>query len=203
MMPIRSLVLQLFDLGAVQFGSFVLKSNITSPFYIDLRLTLSSPKLLIAIADALHHLIKGISSDLLCGVPYTALPFATAISIRHNIPLLLRRKEKKEYGTGKLIEGIYSKGQCCVIVEDVITSGKSILETAEPLQELGLIVKDALVLVDREQGGKSNLQARGIHLHTVLTISMIVGILQEEQFIEPSQADSVIDFVRSHRPSCN
>jgi orotate phosphoribosyltransferase len=130
----HTLIHQLYELGAIQFGTFTLKSGIVSPFYIDLRLTISSPPLLRAIAQALSKATQGISYDLLCGVPYTALPFATALSLQENIPMLLKRKEKKNYGTGKMVEGIFHTNQTCLVIEDIITSGQSILETVDTLQ---------------------------------------------------------------------
>ena len=157
------LIEQLFHLGAIRFGQFTLKSGISSPIYIDLRLTISQPKLLIEIAQELYALAQNLSFDLLCGVPYTALPFATAISVQQNIPMILRRKEKKDYGTKRILEGIFQPGDRCLIVEDVITSGASIAETATSLKEEGLIVTDAVVLVHREQGGEKFLADQGIY----------------------------------------
>lgn len=190
---------KLFELGAVKFGQFTLKSGITSPIYIDLRLTVSNPKLLVMIAEAMHEKVRAARYDLICGVPYTALPFATAISIQHSIPMIMRRKEKKEYGTGKLIEGIFEKGQKCLIVEDVITSGASIMETIAPLAEVGLIVEDAVVLVDREQGGKKFLESKGLKVHAVCTISSIVAELVKEKKISTAVADSVREFIQTHQ----
>jgi len=196
-MHIDTIILQLFEMGAIRFGQFTLKSGISSPIYIDLRLSICNPKLLISIAEALYSRVANISFDLLCGVPYTALPFATAISIQHLIPLILRRKEKKEYGTGKLIEGIFSAGQRCLIIEDVITSGSSILETAQSLIEVGLIVTDAVVLVNREQGGEKNLTERGIQLHSLCTISSIVALLKEKKKIDEKTAKATLDFIHN------
>ncbi len=195
-MGAESIILQLFEIGAFKFGSFTLKSGQQSPIYIDLRLTISKPKLLVEIAEALWEAASNTSFDLLCGVPYTALPFATAMSIAHTMPMVLRRKEKKEYGTGRFIEGIYSHGHRCLIVEDVITSGKSILETVEPLQHEGLLVKEAVVLVDREQGGRKHLAEKGIRLHAVCTITSIVKTLLQKKKIDEQTADETLRFIQ-------
>jgi len=198
-MHTRPLIHKLFEIGAIKFGTFTLKSGIISPIYIDLRITISDPRLLASIGAAMHDLVKDRPFDLVCGVPYTALPIATAISLQHNIPMVLRRKEKKEYGTGKLIEGIFQKGQRCLIIEDVITSGKSIFETIEPLQQEGLVVEDIIVLVDREQGGARHLSDKGYRLHAVCTITSIVNILLEERKINAATATSVIEFIQKNQ----
>ena len=194
-----NIALELFELGAFKVGDFLLKSGLRSPFYIDLRLTISNPRLLVFIAEALHTAAKGISYDLLCGVPYTALPFATAISIAHNLPMVLKRREKKAHGTGKMVEGIFRKGQRCLIVEDVVTSGTSILETSAELAQEGLIVQDAVVVLDREQGGRKILAEKGIQLHSVCTISSIVNTLMEKKKIDATTGSSAFGFIQSNQ----
>lgn len=195
----RPLIHKLFELGAVKFGQFTLKSGIRSPIYIDLRLTISDPKLLVAIGEAMHEAVRDRHIDLICGVPYTALPFATAISIQHTIPMVLKRKEKKEYGTGKLIEGIYQKGQKCLVIEDVITSGQSLFETIVPLTQEGLVVEDVVVLVDREQGGRQFIESKGLRVHPICTISSIVKELLSEKKITEQTAEEVKEFIRKNQ----
>lgn len=194
-MQIRDLALRLHDIEAVKFGSFTLKSGIQSPIYIDLRLLISYPILLKAVSEAIWNVIKHKDFELLCGVPYTALPIATAISVSHNLPMVMRRKEPKEHGTKKSIEGHYHSGQRCVVIEDIITSGSSIIETIEPLKYEGIIVKDVVVLIDREQGGRGNITERNVNLHSILTLSQILDFLGEEGRISAEMQKKVKNFI--------
>lgn len=152
----REFFLEIYPLEVIKFGRFTLKSGIESPFYVDLRPLASEPRILKNLSSHLLKLLKLENIDVICGVPYAALPMATAMSLESDIPLIIKRKEAKSYGTKKLIEGIYKKGQNCLLVEDVITSGKSLLETITEVENEGLKVTDIVVVLDREQGGKSS-----------------------------------------------
>ena len=191
----QTLIHELHELGALKFGTFTLKSGIASPFYIDLRLTVSFPKLLVTIADKIKGAVQGCSYDFVCGVPYTALPFATVFSIRQEIPMVLKRKEKKLHGTGKMCEGVFAKGKKCLVIEDVITSGQSILETITALENEGLIVQDVAVLVDREQGGREFLESEGVRVHPVLTIRQIADELSNKGKIDAAAATTIRAFI--------
>lgn len=130
---------------------------------------MSHPAIFNSMVDAIHDKkqAQAIIADVVCGVPYTSVPIAATFMSRFQIPLIMRRKEAKGYGTNKQVEGVFQDGQTCLIVEDTVVSGTSILETALDLRKVGLVVTDCICVLDRTQGGKANLKKHGITLHSV------------------------------------
>lgn len=194
----KEFFLECYKLGIIKFGRFTLKSGIESPFYVDLRPLASDPKILKNLANYLLEMLPLDNFDLICGVPYAALPMATAMSLESYIPLIIKRKEAKSYGTKKLIEGIYQKGQNCLLVEDVITSGKSLLETIPEIEQEDLKVSDIVVVLDREQGGKQLLESKGYRVHTLFNISEVCTILKETGELSDEEVKRIQDFLQGN-----
>ncbi len=195
----KEFFLECYKLGIIKFGRFTLKSGIESPFYVDLRPLASDPKILKKLANYLLEMLPLDNFDIICGVPYAALPMATAMSLESYIPLIIKRKEAKSYGTKKLIEGIYEKGQNCLLVEDVITSGKSLVETIDEVENEGIKVSDIVVVLDREQGGKEKLEKKGYKVHSLFNISEVVEILREVNYIDDEEVARIRDFVNGNK----
>src|SRR5690606_15052851 len=100
----ENFLLKAYELGIIKFGNFTLKSGVESPFYVDLRPLSSSPQLLKTLANNLLDLVEEKPYDLICGVPYAALPMGTTMSLASGIPLIIKRKENKGYGTKRMVE---------------------------------------------------------------------------------------------------
>lgn len=169
--PKTALVDGLLAAGCIKFGLFTLKSGLQSPIYIDLRQVISYPQLLAQIGQAYLPLIRDLQFDRLAGLPYAALPIATAVSLAGNYPMIYPRKEAKAYGTKAEIEGEYHPGETALIIDDLATTGGSKFEAIEKLTAAGLLVRDVVVLIDRQSGARQALERAGLRLHAVLTIS--------------------------------
>ena len=177
---LASLALALFDIGAVQLGRFKLHSGRTSRIYLDLRVLVSFPEALRQATAAYRTILDKLSFDLLAATPLAGLPIGTALCLDMDVPLIYPRKTAKSYGTGKSIEGRWQVGQTAAVVDDLVTSGDSILQAIIPLKASGIQVKDAVVLVDREQGGVETLRQQGYNLHAIMTLGYLLAVLEDQ-----------------------
>lgn len=191
----KHLILELYRIGSIQFGEFTLKSGLKSPFYIDLRRVVSYPALMKHIKKLFKSITAELSFDLITGIPYTALPIASLLSVYMNKPLIYPRKEVKAYGTARQIEGVFEEGQSCLVLDDVMSTGESKIEIAEILEKNGLRVEEFVVLIDRSYAGQNVMKEHGYRLHSVVTISDILNVLETEKLITKDQLNAVSSFL--------
>ncbi len=192
---VETLALALHSTGCVQFGDFTLHSGQHSPIYIDLRLLVSDPATLRLAATAYCALLKPLAFDRVAGIPYAALPIATAVGLALEVPVLYPRKDVKGYGTGRSIEGHYLAGETVIVLDDLVTTGDSKVTAIAPLEAAGLQVQDIVVLIDREQGGAQQLAHLGYRLHSVLGIRQLLDILCRHGRITPIRQAEVLAFL--------
>jgi uridine monophosphate synthetase len=194
----KSLADGLLDAGCIKFGEFTLKSGLKSPIYIDLRQIITYPKLLEQIGAAYLPLLKDLKFDRIAGLPYAAIPIATAISLAGNYPMIYPRKEVKTYGTKAEIEGEYHAGETVVVIDDLATTGGSKFEAIEKLTGAGLVVKDVVVLVDRQSGAKESLAQAGYSMHAVLTISQLLEYWEENGNVGKDKIEATRKFLKEN-----
>ena len=195
---LASLADGLLSAGCIKFGEFTLKSGLKSPIYIDLRQIITYPKLLEQVGAAYLPLLKELKFDRLAGLPYAAIPIATAVSLQGNYPMIYPRKEVKAYGTKAEIEGEYHAGEIALIINNLATTGGSKFEAIEKLTAVGLAVKDVVVLVDRQSGAKESLEQAGYSMHSVLTIKQMLDHWESTGKVEKDKIDATRRFLENN-----
>jgi len=190
--PYKDLILQLYEIGCIQFGDFVQASGETFPYYIDLRTIISHPQVFEQVLKAYIDILNTLTFDRIAGIPYGALPTATGLGLRLNHPMIFPRKEVKSHGTRRLVEGDFNAGETAVVIDDVIISGKSVVEGIRKLESVELIVKDIVVLIDHERDVSQTLRQQGYHAHAVLKFSEIAQTLYAAGRIDFSQLELLL-----------
>jgi uridine monophosphate synthetase len=186
----------LLEAGCIKFGEFTLKSGLKSPIYIDLRRIISYPKLLAEVAQAYLPLISALRFARIAGLPYAAIPIATAISLAGDYPMIYPRRETKTYGTKAEIEGEYYAGETVMVIDDLATTGGSKFEALEKLTGAGLVVKDVVVLIDRQSGAKESLERAGYSMHAVLTITQLLDYWGQTGGVETDKVEETRRFLK-------
>lgn len=189
--PHQELIVQLYDIGCLMFGSYVQASGAIFPYYIDLRRIISKPQLFHQVLEAYARLTRSLTFDRIAGIPYGSLPTATGLALKLNHPMIYPRKEVKAHGTRRLVEGQYEPGETALVIDDVLITGKSVLEGIQKLESSGLRVTDIVVLIDHEGGVRDKMRAHGYRAHAVFTLSDISKTLYETQRITEVQYGAI------------
>ncbi|MBS7616314.1 orotate phosphoribosyltransferase [Candidatus Bathyarchaeota archaeon] len=187
-------------IGALQFGTFKLTSGKISPYYIDLRIVPSFPDAFQKVCEFYTNFAKeeiGVKNfDRVAGIPVAGIPFASLIAYNLKKPFLYIRKGVRLHGRERRVEGVIAPGDRVMLVDDLITTGLSLRRAAKAIMAEGGVVKDALVLLDREEGGKENLQKSGIKLHALLDIVEVAKTLYETNAISEEQLKTILKQVK-------
>ncbi|QQG48160.1 MAG: orotate phosphoribosyltransferase [archaeon] len=185
----------LFRIGALRFGKFTLASGKSSSYYLDLRVVPSSPEAYWLAVEAYMAMAKEIgveSFDAVAGVATAGVTISSPLAYLLKKPMLYVRKEEKGHGLGRQVEGAVKPGWKTVVVDDLVTTGGSVVTAVEALRGSGCVVKEAAVLVDRLEGGKENLRAVGVRLSAFADIKELVGTLYQGKKVTKGDYEAVL-----------
>ena len=188
-------------IGAIEFGIFKLTSGKVSPYYIDLRIIPSFPDAFKKACDLYVKLIETEigrkNFDRIAGIPTAGISFASVVSYQLKKPFFYVRKEAKLHGRQRRIEGIIMPGDRILLLDDLVTTGKSLITTAKAIRAEGGVVNDAVVLLDREEGGMERLEKEGLKLHALMKASEAATELYEIGAIDENQYKIILKQIKS------
>lgn len=198
------IVEELWNLGAIEFGDYTLgRTAVHSPIYINVRRLISNPLALDRCAALMHLELEALLAmrnphvrpfGLVAGVPFGGLHLGTAYSLRTTMPMIYSYPSAS--GEAE-IEGIYRPGQSCLIIDDLVTGGGSILQTAQALRNAGMFVYDAVALIDRLEGGRKALKEGGINLTSIVTLEQMANYLYSSDKIDREQHTRVMEYIEA------
>ena len=182
-------------IGAFKFGAFRLTSGKMSPYYIDLRIVPSFPdafrEICNSYADFIRDKVGTKNFERVAGIPVAGIPFAALIAYDMKKPFLYIRKGVRRHGRERRIEGVIAPGDHVLLVDDLITTGLSLQNAAKTIVAEGGLVTDAVVLVDRQEGGKERLSKNRIRVHALLNITEVANTLHELGTIDEEQLRTI------------
>jgi orotate phosphoribosyltransferase len=195
--------LNLIRNNALKIGDYILHSGKKSPYYVDLRQTISDPISMDWISNSLARIVINeigeSKTDKILGVPTAGVPFATIISQKLAKPMLYYRKERKEHGVRKKIEGDMQRNERIVMVDDLITTGQSVIDAVNAARDQGGVVNELVVLLDREQGGKENLRAQNIEPHVLFNISEAFEWMREVELLDEEHYNVIAEYMEAEK----
>lgn len=183
--------------GIIKFGEFTLASGKKSSYYVDLRLVPSYPHQFRTMIKYLqNNIVENIglnSFDSLVSVPTGGLIIASALAIEIVKPLIYVRSKPKDYGTSKSVEGQIYEGMKVVMIDDVATTGGSVVNAIKSLKEANITIEDAYVIVNRMEGADEALKELGVKLHSITNVMQITQALHEQKLVD----DDILEKVRN------
>ena len=192
---LEELAMVLVKVKAIQFGTFTLASGKISSYYVDLRTIPSYPgayrTLIDAFGEFLKHEFKQTSYDAIAGIPTAGLTLSSPIALAVEKPMIYVRKDEKDHGRGKLVEGVTRPGWKVLVIDDVVTTGGSMLSAIEAIRAEGCDVERASVVIDRLEGGTAAMKKEGVKLHAMTDILELVKILRGKALLSAEEAAAV------------
>lgn len=190
----------LYKIDALKFGVYQLSSGKQSPYYIDLRVIPSFPDAFREICEFYVQQMTeeiGLNNfDRIAGIPLSGIPFASQVAYNIKKPFLFIRKDIKLYGRERRVEGILISGDKVLIVDDLLTTGLTLKRAVEAVRAEGGIITDAIVFLDREEGGKELLEKNGVKVHTLLNVSEVADTLFEIGAIDKDSLRTILKQIR-------
>ncbi len=185
----------LHEKGAIKFGDFTLTSGKKSSYYVDLRIVPSFPHQFRKMVKRLQNIISekiGLENfDYLVSVPTSGLVIASALATETVKPLIYVRNKPKDYGTSKSIEGSFEQGRKALMIDDVATTGGSVVNAIKSLKEAGIVISDAFVIINRMEGASEALEAEGVKMHNLTDILEISNTLYDQNLISNDVLEKV------------
>jgi len=185
----------LYQHDAIKFGNFKLSSGKDSPYYIDLRLVPSFPhqfrKMIKTLQNTISEKIGFENFDCIASVPTSGLVIASALAIEIVKPLIYIRQKPKEYGTENVIEGKIAKGTTVLLVDDVATTGLSLINAIKPLKNAGMVVTDAFTIINRFEGAREALATENVRLYEITDIMTLATLLHKENLVDDQTLERV------------
>ena len=192
---VKEFAIFLHQNGIIKFGDFTLASGKKSSYYVDLRLVPSYP---IEFRKMVKYLENEIVNDIglddfdsIVSVPTGGLVIASALAIETVKPLIYVRSKPKNYGTSKSVEGKTHDNMKVVMIDDVATTGGSVVNAIKSLKEVNVLVKDAYVIVNRMEGADKALLELGVKMHSILNILQITEALYEQNLVKEDVLEKV------------
>jgi len=187
----------LCNANIMKFGLFSLASGRKSPVYVDIRVLPSSPASFSLAIDELVKKVKALKVDVVAGAETAGIPIAAAIALKAKLPMIYVRKRPKSYGTMSFIEGVLEKDQKAVLIDDMITDGKSKMRFIEGIKKEGAVCEDVLVILDREQGGTENLSAENLKLHSLITLKELLEYMKKNELVDEDNYNITMNYLNN------